>query len=58
MGVLLECGDCGWRGEEAECDRNREPDYPGDMEPKLSCPKCGSDRLKELGQDRLLFCPC
>ena len=58
MEILLECKDCGWRGEQIECDKNYEPAYDGDVEPKLSCPKCGSDELYELDGHGLQLSPC
>ena len=51
LDMLLECEDCGWRGEQEECDK-RYLGVPGwDVEPILQCPKCNSENLKEIDRD-------
>jgi len=39
--ILLECVDCGWRGEYEDCDKEDNILY---------CPKCGSKELREIGR--------
>ncbi len=43
----VECQDCGWKGELDECNCKFD-------EIKPLCPKCGSDRLLDIDQERVL----
>lgn len=48
---LVECGDCGWRGEMQECIPGY--DYHAGVNPASICPKCGSPSLYWLeGQNK------
>ena len=49
--MLLECLECGWRGEDSECNKVYESLPTQDVEPSLRCPKCGSPNLWEIGGD-------
>ena len=49
--TLLDCEDCGWRGQVADCIHTyqvyRAKRGDADVEPVDTCPKCGSKNLIE-----------
>ena len=47
MQEIICCQDCGWKGDEDECNYKFE-------EIKPLCPKCDSTNLLKLNEDKVL----